>query len=88
MRFFPLLLAIDLPSRAASTVILGKFTYPNSGRANRLNRQVEPHVPILPGCLQQAEIFGLAQFFFLIAEGLPLLPLSGLTPAVPGPLKS
>ena len=54
---------------------------------HRLNRQVEPHVPISSGCLQQAEVFGLAQLFFLIAEGLPLY-LKRLDAAVPGPLEA
>ena len=66
---------------------IGKFTYPNSSRTNCLNRQVEPHIPIPSGCLQQAEVFGLAQLFFLIAEGLPLY-LKRLDAAVPGPLEA
>ena len=65
---------------------IGKFTYPNSSRTNCLNRQVEPHIPISSGCLQQAEVFGLAQLFFLIAE-VCRCTLSGLTQQSPAPWK-
>lgn len=65
---------------------IGKFTYPNSSRTNCLNRQVEPHIPIPSGCLQQAEVFGLAQLFFL-SQKVCRCTLSGLTQQSPAPWK-